>query len=242
MRALAIVHEKDAGPGVFAEEIAGRGVELDTWLIPESAEPPADPHGYDAVMSFGGSMNVAERDAHAWIDPELDLLADLLRRGTPLLGACLGAQLLAEAGGGAVERASEPEIGWREVEVLPEASDDPLLGPEPPDAGPLAVDGGFEALQWHSYAAAPPQGSVRLAESDVCTQAFRIGERAWGIQFHAEVAAKDFAAWLAQWDSDPDAVRIGLDPDALGAETDEKIADWNRFGRAHCGRFLDAAG
>jgi len=240
MRVLAIVHERDAGPGVFGEEISERGVELDTWLIAEEAEPPADPLGYDAVMSFGGSMNVAQREAHPWIDRELELLAELLRRGMPLLGACLGAQLLAEAGGGSVQRAREPEIGWFRVNVLPDAREDPLLAPwAPADGGPSS--GSIEALEWHSYEAAPPPGAVALASTEVCTQAYRIGERAWGIQFHAEVTAKDFSTWLAQWRSDPDAVRIGLDPDALRSETEAKIADWNRFGRELCGRFLDAA-
>ena len=239
MRVLAIVHERDAGPGVFAQEISERGVELDTWLIAEEAEAPADPLGYDAVMSFGGSMNVAQRDAHPWIDPELELLAELLRRGTPLLGACLGAQLLAEAGGGSVRRAREPEIGWFPLTVLSDARDDPLLAPWAPADGRSSPES-IEALEWHSYEAAPPPGAIALASTDVCTQAYRIGERAWGIQFHAEVTAEDFATWLAQWRSDSDAVRIGLDPDALRGETEAKIAGWNRFGRELCGRFLDA--
>jgi GMP synthase (glutamine-hydrolysing) len=232
MRALAIVHESNAGPGVFAEEMRSRGVELELWRIPQRPDPPADPLGYDAVLTFGGAMNVSERDAHAWIDPELELLARLLERGVPLFGACLGTQLLAEAAGGSVRRASEPEIGWFEVEVLSEGESDPVIGPLAPR---------FEAFQWHSYEAVPPDGAVVLARSPVCPQAYRLGDRAWGIQFHAEVSASDAGEWIDQWRSDGDAVRVGLDPDALRAEVRRRIGAWNRLGRELCGRFLDRA-
>jgi GMP synthase (glutamine-hydrolysing) len=228
MRVLAIVHQRDAGPGVFAEETRARGVELDEWLIAEQADPPADPAGYDAVMTFGGAMNTDEEETHPWLRAEKELLAELLEADKPLLGACLGTQLLAEAAGGEVRRASQPEIGWLEVLVTPEGRGDPLLGQQ-----------GFQAFQWHSYEAVPPSGAVVLARSPVCVQAYRIGERAWGIQFHAEVAAAGVEKWIDEWDEDPDAVRIGLDPEALRAETREKIGEWNRFGRELCGRFLD---
>ncbi len=241
MRALAIVHQRDAGPGVFAEEMRARGVETDRWPIDQGGEPPGDPLRYDAVLTFGGAMDVHEREAHPWIERELELLTALLDRRTPLLGACLGTQLLAEAGGGGVRRASEPEIGWHRVSVLPKAEGDPLLGPLAPGASAGPGAGGFEAFQWHSYEAVPPSGAVVLADSEVCPQAYRVGERAWGIQFHAEVTRADADKWTSEYREDPDAVRIGLDPEALKAETAAKIDAWNRFGRELCGRFLDAA-
>jgi len=242
MRALAIVHQPDAGPGVFADEMRARGVDLDQWPIPDRPEPPADPGGYEAVLTFGGAMNTHERDTHPWIERELALLTELLDRGTPLLGACLGTQLLAEAAGGEVRRARDPEIGWHRVAVHRDAGGDRLLGSLAPDPGmaPAAAPG-FEAFQWHSYEAVPPPGAVRLAGSAVCGQAYRIGERAWGIQFHAEVTRADAEKWISEYRDDPDAIRLGLDPDALRAETAAKIEAWNRFGRELCGRFLDAA-
>jgi GMP synthase (glutamine-hydrolysing) len=249
MRVLAIVHQRDAGPGVFAEELEARGVELDQWLIAERPEPPADPAGYDAVMTFGGAMNTQEEDKHPWLRREKELLAGLLEQDVPLLGACLGTQLLAEAAGGEVRRAREPEIGWHEVSVARRARRDPLLG-DPPlrDLAPyvkfVVAPGSrdFQAFQWHSYEAVPPPGAILLAESSVCPQAYRIGERAWGIQFHAEVTAADAEKWIDEWRDDGDAVRTGLDPEALRAETREEIAGWNQFGRSLCSRFLDAVG
>jgi GMP synthase-like glutamine amidotransferase len=232
MRALAISHQRDAGPGVFAEAIAAAGHELDLWLMAEQADPPADPFGYDAVMTFGGAMNVDQPDEHAWMRPEKELLAGLIGAGVPLLGVCLGSQLVCEAAGGAARRAREPEIGWHGVELTAEGQDDPLLGPLAPS---------FEAFQWHSYESVPPEGATILARSAVCVQAYRVGERTWGIQSHPEVSAADAAHWVDDYRSDPDAVRIGIDPATLGPETDGRIAAWNDVGRELCGRFLAAA-
>src|SRR5262249_10941316 len=154
-----------------------------------------------------------------WLVEEDRLLRQLIDAGTPLLGLCLGAQLVAQAAGAAARRASRPEIGWHPVELTAEGRRDPLLAPIPP---------GFEAFQWHSYEFPLPPGAIALAESDVCLQAARLGDRAWALQFHPEVSASDAQAWIDDYRSDPDAVRIGLDPRALAAETEAKIAAFNQ--------------
>lgn len=231
-RVLVIVHERDAGAGVFAEEIVRRGLAFDEWHITEQAEPPGEPSGYGAVMTFGGSMNADQEGEHPWLRAEKAMLAGLIESRTPLLGVCLGSQLVAEAAGAPAERASEPEIGWLEVELTAEGVGDPLLAPLAPS---------FTAFQWHSYTSPLPPGAVVLARSPHSLQAFRIGDRAWGIQFHAEVSARDALKWTREYENDPDAVRIGLDPEALARSIHERIGAWNEVGRALCGRFLDLA-
>lgn len=232
MRVLAIVHQRDAGPGVFAEAIAEAGGELDEWTLAERPEPPGDPLGYDAVLVLGGAMNVDEGERHGWIAEEKALLRELLEREVPLLGLCLGGQLVAEAAGGEARRASAPEIGWHQVEVTPEGADDPLLGPLAPS---------FEAFQWHSYEFSLPPGAVPLACSPVCLQGARIGEHAWALQFHPEVSRTDALHWVEDFESDPDAVRIGVDPAALGPETEAKIDAFNDLGRELCRRWLEVS-
>lgn len=232
MRVLAIVHERNAGPGVFAEVIRDRGATLDEWLLPESAEPPADPLGYDAVFVLGGSMNTDEGDRHEWIGTERGLLGRLLEHRVPLLGLCLGGQMVAAAAGAVPRRAPRPEIGWHRVEVTEAGREDPLLGPLAP---------GFEVFQWHSYEFPLPPGAVALARSEVCLQAARIGELAWAIQFHPEVSAADALRWTEDGATDPDAVRLGIDPTALSLEVEAKIAAAGDLGRALCGRWLDVA-
>ena len=229
MRVLSINHQRDAGPGVFADAIAASGGELDQWFRAETDAPPADPAGYDAVMTFGGSMHADQEDTHAWIATEKALLRDLLERGTPLLAVCLGAQLLSEAAGGAARRAREPEIGWLKVEVTAEGVEDPLIGPLAPR---------FTAFEWHSYECGLPPAATVLARTPVCAQAFRIGEAAWGIQFHAEVSVADAVSWIDDYRTDGDAVRIALDPEALRPETLPRMPAWNRLGRDLCNRFL----
>jgi GMP synthase (glutamine-hydrolysing) len=229
LRVLAIVHQRDAGPGVFAEAIAAAGGELDEWTLAERPEPPADPLGYDAVFVLGGAMNVDEGERHGWIAEEVALLRELLAREVPLLGLCLGGQLLAMAAGAQPRRAVRPEIGWHQVELTPEGEEDPLLGPLAP---------AFEALQWHSYEFPLPPGAVPLAHSQVCLQACRLGERAWAIQFHPEVSRADALHWVDDYKADPDAVRIGVDPTVLRPETERKISAFNELGRDLCRRWL----
>jgi GMP synthase (glutamine-hydrolysing) len=232
VRVLAIVHQTDAGPGVFGEAIRGRGDSLDEWLLPETAEPPADPLGYDAVFVLGGSMNVDEGDEYAWIGSERGLLGRLLERRVPLMGLCLGGQMVAAAAGAVPRRATRPEIGWHPVGLTDEGRDDPVLGLLAP---------GFEAFQWHSYEFPLPPGAVALARSNISLQAARIGELAWAIQFHPEVSAADALHWIDDYESDADAVRIGVDQTALALETEAKIGAFNELGRALCGRWLDVA-
>lgn len=119
-----------------------------------------------------------------------------------------------------------------DVTLEPEASADPVLGSLPRR---------FCSFQWHSYAFELPPRAVPLARSERCLQAFRAGDNAWGIQFHAEVTGDIAAGWTRDYESDRDAVALGLDPEQLLAETGERIEAWNELGRELCGGFLSAA-
>lgn len=229
---LSIGHQRDAGPGVFAEAVAAAGDELDQWWIAEQAAPPREIAGYDAVITFGGAMNVDDEGDHGWLVAEKEILRGLLAEQTPLLGVCLGAQLVSEAAGGSPGRASEPEIGWFEVEVTSDGAEDPLLA---------GLEPRFEAFEWHSYECNPPPGALTLARTPVCGQAFRFGPSAWGIQFHAEVTPQIVDGWIDGYRADSDAVRIGVDPDALRAATRGRLQPQMTLGAELCRRFLDAA-
>jgi GMP synthase (glutamine-hydrolysing) len=229
MRILAIVHQRDAGPGVFADAARARGARMEPWPVAEERSPPDDPAAYDAVLTFGGAMHADHEDRHPWLREEKALLAELLGSGVPVLGVCLGAQLLAEAAGAPPRRASRPEIGWYAVQVTEEGGADPLLGPLSP---------AFQAFQWHSYEFPLPPGASPLAQSESCLQAYRIDEYAWGIQFHAEVTLEDADAWISDYRSDEDAVRLLRDSEQLRRRTHAEIGAWNELGRGLCERFL----
>jgi GMP synthase (glutamine-hydrolysing) len=229
VRVLEVVHQPDAPGGVFGDVARELGHEVVTWRVDQRDGAGDAP---DAVMVYGGAMNVDEQREHPWLELEKDWLRRILDQGTPALGVCLGAQLLADTLGAEVGRAAEPEIGWYEIELTAEADGDPLLG---------AAESPFSAFEWHSYGFKLPPGSVPLARRGGGLQAFRHGDSCWGIQFHAEVTSKIVADWLADYRSDEDAVRMEIDPAALNAESAARMPAWNEFGRALARRFLDAA-
>jgi GMP synthase (glutamine-hydrolysing) len=229
VRLLTITHHDWAGAGVFGE---AAGAELIDWT-PPSEEPPPALEGIDAAMVFGGAMHLDQEDRHSWLRVEKELIRELLERRTPLLGVCLGCQLLAEAAGARPHRAAAPEIGWRRVDVTDAGRADPLIGPLAPS---------FEVFLWHSYEALLPPGAVALARNPAHLQAFRVDSRpAWGVQFHAEVTAGDLRSWLDDWHDSPDAVATGQDPAAIRSESERKIAAQNELGRELAGRFIAQA-
>jgi GMP synthase (glutamine-hydrolysing) len=232
MRVLAVVHHTNAAAGVFGESILAGGHELVEWW-PHEEQPPSQ-DGYGAAIFLGGDMNVDQEPEYPWLSDEKRLLRDLLDRDTPVLGVCLGAQLLAEAAGGVVRRSERPEIGWHEVELTPEGLADPLLGGMPPR---------FESFQYHHYEWLEPPEGVTLARSRQAGQAFRLGDRlAWGLTFHPEVTETDLGSWLDDLHKDAAAVASGLDPEVIRAHGTSRIGSSNDTGRAISVRFLELAG
>jgi GMP synthase (glutamine-hydrolysing) len=227
MNVLALIHGSDVRPGVFGEVVAERGHRLEEWGLAWDDPSPRPIDEYGAVLVFGGSMHADQDDHHSWLREENLFIQRLLAQHVPLLGVCLGAQLIAKAAHAPVHPAPAPEIGWLEVELTEAAAEDPLFHSFPKR---------FSALQWHYYTYGVPGGAVELASSEVCTQAFRLGEYAWGIQFHAEVTHEQVRGWI---EDAPEEAQGS--PDTLLAETDERIEEWNRLGRSLCMAFCEVA-
>ena len=227
MHVLSVIHGDNARSGIFGEVVAEQGHELEEWSLAwdKPLRRPLDDYG--AVLVFGGSMHADQDDRHPWLREENVFLQRLLNRHTPVLGVCLGAQLLAKAAQADVFRAREPEVGWFEVELLPDADDDPVLGHLPQR---------FDAFQWHYYTYGLPGGAVELARSGVCTQAFRLGEAAWGIQFHAEVTMNEIETWVRE-----DGDEVLGDADEFLEDAQRRIDSWNSLGSKLCGGFLEVA-
>ena len=227
MDVLAVIHGEKVRAGSFRTVLEERGHELEEWSLAWGTPPPRPLDAYGAVLVFGGAMHADQDDHHPWLREESFLLQRLLGLGTPLLGVCLGAQLIARASHAAVMPAAEPEIGWYPVELTAEAKDDPLFSRLP---------NRFDAFQWHFYTYEVPAGGHELARSRACTQAFRLGERAWGIQFHAEVTRDEIEDWV-----EVDAHELLGSGDELLAESDRLLEEWTAIGRDLCDGFLEAA-
>jgi GMP synthase (glutamine-hydrolysing) len=164
-------------------------------------EPHAEPdvRRYDGLVVLGGPMNVDQSDHLPHLRTEMAAIREAVTAGKPMLGICLGAQLLSEAMGGNVHPNHVPEIGWYQLHTLKAAHDDRLFRHF--EHRPHFV------FQWHAYTFAPPPGAVPLAWTRNCrNQAYRLGESAWGLQFHLEADQALIARWLAS-----DAGRAEID-------------------------------
>jgi GMP synthase-like glutamine amidotransferase len=225
VRILSVTHGPLVRSELFGDVVHADGHELVEWEIVTQGRPPAN--GFDAVMIFGGDMNVGEELQHPWLHDEYELLREWIRAETPLLGVCLGAQTLAHAAGGRVARIERPQIGFQEVALTEAGVRDPVLG---------VLPARFAALNGNAYAFDVPSEGVELATGNGSSQAFRVGSRAWAVQFHPEVRREQVLAW---WREEP---TLPKPLDALEADLDEKLATWQELGRDLCRAFLGQAG
>ena len=229
MRVLSVVHDPahTGGGGLFEKVVAERGDTLDRWVVADGEAVPGDPSLWDAVMVFGGAMHPDQDAEHPWLGGEVAFIAEALSQGVPTIGVCLGAQLVARAAGAGVGPAERPEVGWFTVELSDDGARDPVVGVLPPRV---------DAFQWHYYTFELPDGAVQLAANANARQAYRLGDRAWAIQFHAEVERHMLDRWFVEG-----ADELPKPRDELEAETDRLLGGWNAHGRALCGAFLDEA-
>jgi GMP synthase (glutamine-hydrolysing) len=202
------------GPGLVADALASMGARLRLVRADLGAPVPRSPEGAAGVVVMGGPMGVPERDRHPHLRDALRLLEAALRSELPVLGICLGSQLLAAALGARVAPSGSREIGWLEVERLAGAEGDPLLGATPQR---------FTPLHWHGDVFDLPAGAVSLARSTRTeSQAFRYGELAWGILFHLEANEAQVQAMLRAFG---DEVReAGVAPETIAAAAPERLA------------------
>jgi len=186
MRLVVIQHLFCETPGAFDEELDRRGVERTVVEIDVGDRLP-DWRGYDGIIAMGGPMSVNDETEHPWLVDEKRWVAEAVEGGKAFFGACLGVQVLASALGAEVYPLEQPEVGLLPVERTSEGMDDPVLGP---------LDDPLVTLQWHGDTFDLPDGAVLLARSPAAPhQAFRVGERAYGIQFHMEVTPEMAQTW-----------------------------------------------
>jgi GMP synthase (glutamine-hydrolysing) len=191
-RRVLVVENDPSGPvNRLGDWLREAGTELDVRTVPTGAELPESLDGYDGLVVMGGAANAYQDDVAPWLPQVRALLGQAVQQGLPTLGVCLGGQLLAVAAGGRVERAETPEYGAQLVAKRQAAADDPLF-----KELPITPD----VMQWHVDTVAQlPPGAVHLASSPSCeVQAFRVGPRAWGLQFHIETSPELVAEWAAE--------------------------------------------
>ena len=201
---IVLQHEPLEGPGSLASLLPPG-----TRIVQAFREPiPTEP---DALLVLGGGMSAY--DDLPFLRDELALIRKSVDAGKPVLGICLGSQLLARALGGTVTRAERPELGFYRVKLLPAANQDALFSSAPSS---------FVALHWHFDAFTLPPGAVALAGSTLTPlQAFRFGDRAWGVQFHIEMNEELLQSFISS--SPQDLETAGVEAQVLLAGADREL-------------------
>jgi len=183
---LVLQHVRPEPPGTLRLALDDRDVSCRTVRIFRDEPVPATLDA-DGLVVMGGPMGVADLDSRPHLSRELALIEQALHDERPVLGICLGSQLLAHALGASVQSAPAKEIGWNEVTLSGPASDDPLF---------REVEDPFTAFHWHGDVFTLPDGAVQLAHTPQTElQAFRYGHTAYGLLFHLEVTPKT-VAWM----------------------------------------------
>jgi GMP synthase-like glutamine amidotransferase len=229
-RCLIVQHVEPEGPYAIGDALLDRAIETDLRAVHAGATLPGNADDIEGLVVMGGPMSAASDEGFPTRRAELTLVADALHRGVPTLGICLGAQILALAAGGPVYPGSAgAEIGWGPVELTEAADSDHLLGGLPVR---------LTVLHWHGDTFDLPSDGVRLASNtNYPNQAFRIGERAWGLQFHVEVDSGAVSAFVDAFDAE--AIAGGGDPAVIQAEADAALADLAPVRDLIVGRFAD---
>jgi GMP synthase-like glutamine amidotransferase len=183
---LFIKHAQTEGPGTLGDFFSGTWQAETVELYRNEVLPSVD--DCDAIISLGGPMNVYETKKYPFLEKEEELFRKALKKRIPLLGICLGAQLLAKVCGAKVTKAENREIGWYEIKFCEAAAGDPLF---------KSLGQGIPVFQWHEDTFEIPKSATLLASTTTCeNQAFRVADFAWGLQFHPEMTKEMIETWL----------------------------------------------
>jgi GMP synthase (glutamine-hydrolysing) len=213
VKVLAFRHVPFEGIGRIAPLLEERGIGCDYADLYREGVVDPDIAAYAGLIFLGGPMSA--NDPLPYLDRERALIARATERGQPLLGICLGSQLIARSLGADVHRNREKEIGWFDIHFTQVAADDALFG---------GIRGPETVFHWHGDTWEVPPGAERLAWSQACqNQAFRVGRQIYGMQFHLEVTPAMIADWQVQDENCGDVRELSapLDPSAHGARQEE---------------------
>ncbi len=193
MTVLIIKHTDVEGPGLIEYCLKQEKIPYKILILKPKAHLPKL-NGFTHIVFLGGPMNVYEEDRYPFLKKEDLFIKEAIQRGKSVLGICLGAQLIAKALRGRVFKAPAKEIGWYDVSLTKAASRDPLFFNLPKI---------FPVFQWHEDTFEIPKSGKLIATSDfVPHQAFRYGEKVYGLQFHLEVTEEMIKEWLKTYEEE----------------------------------------
>jgi len=217
---IVLQHHPTETLGTIADALESAALAWQYVRVHDGQAPPKEMRGAGGLVVMGGPQTVYQPDRYPYLRDELRLIEHALKENKPILGICLGSQLLAAALGAKVYRNTEREIGWYPIRLSAAAKDDRLMHG-------LATD--FMATHWHSDIFDLPAGATALALSDkTLVQGFRYSEKAYGLLFHAEMSADILAALIAEFGDG--LKRVGIEGDAILADAPKHLPQLNRIG------------
>lgn len=222
MKPVAIFrHLVTEGPGYFATYLEQHGVPWQLVKIDAGDAVPSDPGAYSGLAFMGGPMSV--NDDLPWIGEALALIRRAVDTDVPMVGHCLGGQLMAKALGGVVRRNPVKEIGWGDVRVVDNDVSRRWFGDGPQS---------FTAFHWHGETFSIPPGATRILASAQCeNQAFALGKH-FGMQCHVEMTPQLISDWCRDWTKEVRALAARVPsvqtPDEMTANLDSRVAALHR--------------
>jgi GMP synthase (glutamine-hydrolysing) len=212
---LIVKHIAQEGPGLIGRYFIDDGWELRTIELGNGEKLPDSLHDVSAVIILGGPMNVDEEDVYPFLKEEEKFIRKVLIEEIPMLGICLGAQLIAKTCSAAVTKASEKEIGWYHVKLTEEGQEDSLFRGLPKN---------ITVFQWHEDTFELPDNGVLLAQSKKCrNQAFRIGNDVYGLQFHIEVTDDMIEIWMKGEEGKVNVEKIMSDTEKVRDDFEQQV-------------------
>jgi GMP synthase-like glutamine amidotransferase len=189
-----IQHTASTHPGKIILMLERLGHSLEILKLFENPQLKA-PDNFDGVIILGGGMSVNDENQFAWIKPECKFIRELVKKEIPLLGVCLGAQMIAKAHGAIVKKNSSPEFGWSDIRPTEFALKDKFYN----------IKNSLDVYQWHDETFDIPLGAIRLSYSQACAnQAYKLGKNCYGIQYHPETDYEMINDWLYKEDGEGD--------------------------------------
>ncbi|MEE9165593.1 MAG: type 1 glutamine amidotransferase [Nitrospinota bacterium] len=216
--------------GTMEAAVKSRNMEYHYIHLYNNDKVPENLYGYSALIILGGSMNVYETKQHPFLVDEERLIHEAIDKKIATLGLCLGAQLIAKTAGAKVIAGKKKEIGWYPVSLTNDGLSDPLFA-------------GFEkeitVFQWHGDTFEIPPGAKRLAESELFpNQAFKIGEKIVGLQFHLEVSEEAVFEWMEEYSKELNSLKDYIDPEKMRKDTTEKIENLKKSAQQFYNNFF----